>query len=670
MSTVARLSSGWRPAETGFRDLLLSTQHSLGEHSGCKQIESLEINEHSARHKLLLLAGHEALTYWLLRPASPVEPACPACECVCPAAIELPCPLPKVERAPGGSPWHSVLQAVGAGVAGQLVGTLMPGSRLPAWCADDSVWHERLAAWPISGPHWVLQTPDKDLYPEYLDGSDPEGLERAIPLLVDGRLPRLGAQAYRFPQPPTEGELKGVIRVKASAASKHNLHSGSGVASSSKRGRSYQKRKHTSSFLADQASTREWSAWKLAAAGHKGRGMSLAEADHSFEPEEIASERTEAGTFRVFRFPLSFSSTALYWRRFGVDVPRECEREGSSCPVLFDFHGSYDSLYTQRNWTKWYQYQAQVSPEKQFILVTPEGSPDAVTYFEAKLNDDASDGAYSVGSSATSWNVLGWGDPSPAVPDDAICAEVPGNWQCFEKTLTEENAYPCYGTHLESLPYLCAPYNDTVLQSPDNRIDPAHQMYARTNCTSSGRANDWDYMKTVVQFVVQQFRADKTRIYFSGQSMGGMATLQFAVAEGKYALPKDLQPAAIAPCSPPGSRMNQLELFGKEALYVASPIRLAQAMKVAGITNVSDIPSDIPHFLLYVDVLTGGAFLSEVVRRLYESQRVGCLDSKGNVMPLSYSGIMGEGLNTTLSRIVGKVLHDLIYEDFFQGGTL
>jgi len=564
-------------------------------------------------------------------------------------------------------------------------------------------------------------------------------------------------------------------KVKASAASKHNLHSGSGVASSSKRGRSYQKRKHTSSFLADQASTREWSAWKLAAAGHKGRGMSLAEADHSFEPEEVASERTEAGTFRVFRFPLSFSSTALYWRRFGVDVPRECEREGSSCPVLFDFHGSYDSLYTQRNWTKWYQYQAQVSPEKKFILVTPEGSPDAVTYFEAKLNDDASDGAYSVGSSATSWNVLGWGDPSPAVPDDAICAEVPGNWQCFEKTLTEENAYPCYGTHLESLPYLCAPYNDTVLQSPDNRIDPAHQMYARTNCTSSGRANDWDYMKTVVQFVVQQFRADKTRIYFSGQSMGGMATLQFAVAEGKYALPKDLQPAAIAPCSPPGSRMNQLELFGKvptllmwgftddisppsafagyardyrklqEALYVASPIRLAQAMKVAGITNVSDIPSDIPHFLLYVDVLTGGAFLSEVVRRLYESQRVGCLDSKGNVMPLSYSGIMGEGLNTTLSRIVGhnvdwtslkfeapssvpqkaasdvwlmcasvpgtqvpirvcifdeghtypwsggqvlnphievdgsgfipsaqggKVLHDLIYEDFFQGGTL
>eukprot|EP00959_Pyramimonas_sp_CCMP1952_P212394 4444006-Pyramimonas_sp.AAC.1 len=26
--------------------------------------------------------------------------------------------------------------------------TLMPGSRLPAWCAGDVVWHERRAAWP------------------------------------------------------------------------------------------------------------------------------------------------------------------------------------------------------------------------------------------------------------------------------------------------------------------------------------------------------------------------------------------------------------------------------------------------------------------------------------------------------------------------------------------
>ena len=71
---------------------------------------------------------------------------------------------------------------------------------------------QRLAAWPEQGAQWVLQTPDKDVYPEYLDGSDPEGLERAIPLLMDGRLPRLGSRAYRFRQAPTRDELKAVIR--------------------------------------------------------------------------------------------------------------------------------------------------------------------------------------------------------------------------------------------------------------------------------------------------------------------------------------------------------------------------------------------------------------------------------------------------------------------------
>jgi len=76
-------------------------------------------------------------------------------------------------------------------------------------------------------------------------------------------------------------------------------------------------------------------------------------------------------------------------------------------------------------------------------------------------------------------------------------------------------------------------------------------------------------------------------------------------------------------------------------------------MKVAGIRNVSDIPSNIPRFLLYADVLTGGAFLGDVVRKLYDNQLIGCLDSKGEVMPLSFSGVMWEGINTTLSRIVG-----------------
>jgi dienelactone hydrolase len=519
-----------------------------------------------------------------------------------------------------------------------------------------------------------------------------------------------------------------VGKAKATAAAKHTPYNGSDDASTG--ARASRKGNRLPGLLADPSSAREWRAWKLAAAGLGGRGMLLAESDRNSEPppatpsplsppEEVGEpEETEAGTFRVFKFPLSFSSTALYWRRFGVDVPRECEPGGSSCPLLFDFHGSYDSLYTQRNWTMWYQYQAQVPPEKKFILVTPEGSPDAVTYVQNKLNDNASLGYGSVGTSATSWNVLGWGDPTPPAPVDAVCTDFPGNWQCFESALTFKTAYPCYSTQLEALPYLCASEPDEVLEAPDNRHE-VNQSYAHTNCTSASKANDWEYMKIVVEFVARQFNADKTRIYFTGQSMGGMAALQFSVAEGKYALPKDLQPAAIASCSSGGSRMNQMQLYGKVPTQlmwgfkddVAAPVPssgyaralaetndlsayqparkllevleehpaylnlsafpqstegllsapqsqaltalIHQAMQVTGVSNMSDIPSELQSFLLYADVLTGGALLEGALSELSENQESGCRDSWGEVMSLDDGGIMWEGISTTLSRIVG-----------------
>ena len=39
----------------------------------------------------------------------------------------------------------------------------IPGDRLLAWYADDSVWHERVLLYPCGGAgsqHWVIATPD------------------------------------------------------------------------------------------------------------------------------------------------------------------------------------------------------------------------------------------------------------------------------------------------------------------------------------------------------------------------------------------------------------------------------------------------------------------------------------------------------------------------------
>ncbi|CAK0864760.1 unnamed protein product [Prorocentrum cordatum] len=142
--------------------------------------------------KLLLLVGHEALTYWLLRPPEPPTPICLPCEFRCPALKE-PRPTAPTAAKEAGPQWSSLLQAFTAGgmaiapravVDSEFWKILMPGSQLLVWYGDDNVWHERLAVWPVQGAQWVLQTPDKDVYAEYLDGSDPDGLERAIPLLV------------------------------------------------------------------------------------------------------------------------------------------------------------------------------------------------------------------------------------------------------------------------------------------------------------------------------------------------------------------------------------------------------------------------------------------------------------------------------------------------------
>lgn len=425
-------------------------------------------------------------------------------------------------------------------------------------------------------------------------------------------------------------------------------------------------------------------------------------------PEEIERRNTSSGRFQVFQFPLSFSKTALYWRRFGVDTPPECERPG--CPVLFDFHGSYDSLYTQRNWTKWWKYLAQVEPSKKFILVTPEGSPDAVTYSDIKVTGRGQwEGK--VSTSATSWNVLGWGNLTDAMDETASCPTDGGSTVadsasgpaatdaaagagssrlplCFKSALQEDSAYPCYGTHLEEVPQLCTAYSASVLKSPYNRQDPGHQMFASGKCASASAANDWDYMKVVLSFMDKTFGIDKSRIYFSGQSMGGMASIQFSVESGRYALPPDLRPAGIAPCSASGSRLNDVELGGKTPtllmhgsydLYApgtvwsgfsrdCSDLRKSTEFrallsdeavmeKVANLTRTEKLPAGRrkrARLFLLADLMAVGTLAPAATAKMGRTNQVGCLDTHGNFMTLDMSGIMWESIPTTLSRVAGR----------------
>ena len=67
---------------------------------------------------------------------------------------------------------------------------LVPGVRYVVWYGDDSMWHERIALWPLRPPaSWIHLTPDGDLYGESLDGSDgPHGITQALPLLQDGMI--------------------------------------------------------------------------------------------------------------------------------------------------------------------------------------------------------------------------------------------------------------------------------------------------------------------------------------------------------------------------------------------------------------------------------------------------------------------------------------------------
>lgn len=406
-----------------------------------------------------------------------------------------------------------------------------------------------------------------------------------------------------------------------------------------------------------------------------------------FDFEQIGKTETESGYFETWAFPLMFSNHTIYVRRFGVDMPRECL--WIQCPLVVDFHGSYDSLFSQRAWTEWYKYQANTT--KKFVLLTPEGSPDAISKPGAILNDCNTTDDNCTGSSLTSWNVLGWGTPTDPVEHDESCtagdnAEGPDP-VCFWSTLKPENAYQCFATQLELDPKVCEHSGRWMMP-----INPA-------KCQSASSANDEDYMKQVMEFLVPHYNVDIERIYLTGQSMGGMSSLQWAMHSGTYDLGK-YRPAAIAPCSAGAARAHLAKLdaqvptllmwgyedsvapptvwagYDRDNEYLPTSAAFEtlildtklqeQALRVTGKMPQNNCSSDVCEddiccLMLWANTLTGGDLLkqSKLQESLFWRRKLGCYNHEMKEMTsLDGSAFMWEGVKTTLREVVGNASLD------------
>ncbi|CAE8614297.1 unnamed protein product [Polarella glacialis] len=412
------------------------------------------------------------------------------------------------------------------------------------------------------------------------------------------------------------------------------------------------------------------------------------------------------GSFTVWNFNLVFSDLSAYTRRFAVDVPGDmssCSPQG--CPILFDFPGSGGDVYSQRAWTTWFKYQAHV--KSKFILVTMEGSPDAVAdpgqilVGNAAMSDTELVGHVSDGS--TSWNVLGWGDPTPVLSREGGC-NTDSTATCTHHAMDPENSYQCWRTHLEKDPESCRS------TSPEERAKYSTYPMIPTKCMSASGANDWDYVRKVVQFVTgspecrsgagtlsgSSWCGDETRMYFTGQSMGGMASIQFAAGDGKYALPARHRPAAVVASSAGGSRNNRASLHGQvptllmqgsndhiaapvvwagfrrsprktlQALTVGEPFTsmrilgnaslLKHAERILGMNGPLPTrrkPSARVRFLLQADTAWGGALLAHEAARLSERGELGCADYRGVATSICESGYMWQSFQTTVSNVAG-----------------
>ncbi|CAK0894817.1 unnamed protein product, partial [Prorocentrum cordatum] len=147
-------------------------------------------------------------------------PACPPCEA--PAREEVaPCPSPARDDAGADGHlaaclplWAVVLIGADSMLAVVSSSDLVPGDVILVRYAADDLWHERVLSWALpvdknGAVHWVVATPDGDMYVETIEGGSAEDspVEWIRPA-ADGRLP-VGFQdaVYSFQRGEIDGAL-------------------------------------------------------------------------------------------------------------------------------------------------------------------------------------------------------------------------------------------------------------------------------------------------------------------------------------------------------------------------------------------------------------------------------------------------------------------------------
>eukprot|EP00929_Paragymnodinium_shiwhaense_P000452 TRINITY_DN100697_c0_g1_i1.p1 TRINITY_DN100697_c0_g1~~TRINITY_DN100697_c0_g1_i1.p1 ORF type:complete len:747 (-),score=136.41 TRINITY_DN100697_c0_g1_i1:34-2274(-) len=333
------------------------------------------------------------------------------------------------------------------------------------------------------------------------------------------------------------------------------------------------------------------------------------------KPELLRRSNGTDGMADVWEFQLPFSAKSSFRRTFSVDAPADLNKEAAATlPILVDLHGYGFDADSERAWTQWASFQKEAG--EKFILLTPDGSGDATAS----------------GSDFQGWNALGWSRRSKPVGQQGGNS---GGYllngsrsDCLDWAVDVDSGfgYCCYQSQLELDPASCkaapggAPnqseaaalvqrVNTTSLADGSgginntadhnvltqasletNRIwrykgSTASYMRSRTasgtvsrcqlwssTCTTSSAQNDAAFLAEALRLVLKHYRGDAERIYLFGQSMGGMAALDFARLDGA-GLPEDVRPAAVIVASAGAARGHAAKLDGRVPALVMHGIR-------------------------------------------------------------------------------------------------
>mmetsp|Transcript_50289 Transcript_50289/g.155697 ORF Transcript_50289/g.155697 Transcript_50289/m.155697 type:complete len:609 (+) Transcript_50289:1-1827(+) len=392
------------------------------------------------------------------------------------------------------------------------------------------------------------------------------------------------------------------------------------------------------------------------------------------------------GRASVWSFRLRFSHQSAYWRNFTVEAAEACARQ--RCALLVDFHPYESDSKSEREWMQWSTFQAATAVP--FVVLTPDGSSDG---YPGSIPGDA-----------RGWNVLGWGKQAPpASHAPGRCAAELRNATCLDWAV---NRYGCYASQMERNPAACLfsradPSTPRQLHfrlvtrriakrrrilksySMDEDSDEPANGWTSNTCATMSAQDDSSYLASVLHFVVKRYRVDPRRIYFFGQSQGGMAALSFA-APG--VLPEALRPAAIVVGSAAAARSHSVDLGGSTAVLLLHGARddIVPPTIWSGVArNTSFLTStqlwfnivqahqeeaqgilrrhsndSVPAFLnpsvavIWANALTGGKLLRRHQKRL--AHEVGCTNAWGESTVVSSDGYLYDPFSRTLSGVAGK----------------